>query len=479
MLFNSLAFALFFPLVTLLYFALPQRYRWLHLLAASCLFYMFFVPLYILILGFTIVIDYCAGILIERNAGRRRKLWLVLSLGANIGVLAVFKYYNFGVANIQALLHSIGSTVALPLLNLILPIGLSFHTFQAMSYTIEVYRGTQPAERHLGIYALYVLFYPQLVAGPIERPQNLLHQFREVHSFDYARVTEGLKLMAWGLFKKAVIADRAALVVDPVFANPSNFSGPELAVATVLYAYQIYCDFSGYSDIAIGAAQVMGFKLMTNFRQPYFARSIAEFWQRWHISLSSWFRDYLYIPLGGKRVTAWRWQRNLLLVFLVSGLWHGANWTFIVWGALHGGYLLGSLWTRNWRARLAQAIGLNEQPWLHRALQTLLTFTLVCFAWIFFRASNLATAFYIITHLFDGWPVFSLAKLGVEWKDAVVLLGAIGLLEAVQVLQQCGKLWEKFAAQPVYLRWAGYYALGYLIMTYGRFGAQQFIYFQF
>ena len=479
MLFNSLSFALFFPVVTLLYFALPQRFRWVHLLAASCFFYMFFVPLYILILVFTIVIDYCAGILIERNQGRRRKFWLVLSLCANIGVLAVFKYYNFGVENIQALLNAIGWTVSLPLLNLLLPIGLSFHTFQAMSYTIEVYRGAQPAERHFGRYALYVLFYPQLVAGPIERPQNLLHQFREVHVFDYNRVTGGLKLMAWGLFKKAVIADRAALVVDPVFANPSNFSGPELTAATVLYAYQIYCDFSGYSDIAIGAAQVMGFKLMTNFRQPYFARNIAEFWQRWHISLSTWFRDYLYIPLGGNRVSSWRWQRNLLIVFLVSGLWHGANWTFIIWGALHGGYLIGSLWTRDWRARFVAAIGLNHQSWLHRGLQTLLTFALVCVAWIFFRASSVPTALYMIRHLVDDWPAFSFAKLGMEWKDAVILLGAIGLLEAVQLLQQSSKWWERFTAQPLYLRWAGYYALSYLIMTYGRFGAQQFIYFQF
>jgi alginate O-acetyltransferase complex protein AlgI len=479
MLFNSLSFAIFFPIVTLLYFALPQRFRWLHLLTASCLFYMFFIPLYILILVFTIVIDYFAGILIERNQGGRRKVWLVLSLCANIGVLAVFKYYNFGVENIQALLNAIGWKVSLPLLNLILPIGLSFHTFQAMSYTIEVYRGAQPAERHFGIYALYVLFYPQLVAGPIERPQNLLHQFRELHTFHYERVTGGLKLMAWGIFKKAVIADRAALVVDPVFANPSNFSGPEITAATVLYAYQIYCDFSGYSDIAIGAAQVMGFKLMTNFRQPYFARSISEFWQRWHISLSTWFRDYLYIPLGGNRVSAWRRQRNLLIVFLISGLWHGASWTFVVWGALHGVYLIASLWTRNWRARLVEAIGLNDQPWLHRGLQTLLTFTLVCIAWIFFRASNMTTALYMIRLLFADWPAFSLAKLGMEWKDTVILLGAIGLLEAVQLLQQFEKLWDKFTAQPLYLRWAGYYALSYLIMTYGRFGAQQFIYFQF
>ena len=321
MLFNSFEFALFFPIVTILYFLLPHKHRWWLLLAASAYFYMVFVPSYILILGVTIVVDYFAGILIEREQSpKRKKYFLLASLIANIGFLAFFKYFNFLNTNIDALANLIGWNYSLPNLEIILPIGLSFHTFQAMSYTIEVFRGNQKVERHFGIYALYVMFYPQLVAGPIERPQNMLHQFHEEHSFDYQRVTDGLKLMTWGLFKKVVIADRLAPLVSEYYNNPQGFSGPELALGTVLFAVQIYGDFSGYSDIAIGAAQVMGFKLMTNFKRPYWALSISEFWKRWHISLSTWFRDYLYIPLGGNRVPFWRWQFNLLNVFLVSGL---------------------------------------------------------------------------------------------------------------------------------------------------------------
>jgi D-alanyl-lipoteichoic acid acyltransferase DltB (MBOAT superfamily) len=284
---------------------------------------MVFVPVYILILGGTIIIDYYAGILLENTEGKKRKVFLIASLIANIGVLAVFKYYNFLNNNLSVLLNSFGYKNSIPNLGILLPIGLSFHTFQAMSYTIEVYRRKQKAERHFGIYALYVMFYPQLVAGPIERPQNMLHQFYEKHYFDFERIIDGLKLMLWGLFIKLVIADRLAIFVNAVYNNPEKHSGLTLAIATIFFAFQIYCDFSGYSNIAIGAARVMGFKLMTNFNRPYFSRSIAEFWKRWHISLSTWFSDYLYIPLGGNRVSVPRWYFNLFFVFLVSGLWHG------------------------------------------------------------------------------------------------------------------------------------------------------------
>jgi D-alanyl-lipoteichoic acid acyltransferase DltB (MBOAT superfamily) len=325
MVFNSFAFFVFFPTVTALYFALAHRYRWILLLAASCAFYMFFVPKYILILGFTIVVDYIAGIWIERASGGRRKGLLVASLVANIGVLAVFKYFNFLNDNVAALAGFLGWNYSVQSLSWILPIGLSFHTFQAMSYTIEVYRGRQRAERHFGIYALYVMFYPQLVAGPIERPQNLIHQFYEVHAIDYARVTSGLKLMAWGLFKKAVVADRLAWVVNLVYGEPSRFSGPVLAVATVFFAFQILCDFSGYSDIAVGSARVMGFRLRRNFDSPYQSRTTAEIWRRWHMSLSSWFRDHVFRPLmdalgGGPRNFA-VYAAAVGVTFLLSGLW--------------------------------------------------------------------------------------------------------------------------------------------------------------
>ncbi|QQR94484.1 MAG: MBOAT family protein [Bacteroidota bacterium] len=396
MLFNSLHFLFFFIIVTSLYFAIPYSKRWVLLLVSSCYFYMAFVPIYILILGFTIVIDYFAGIYIRDAEGKRRKLLLVFSLVANIGVLAVFKYYNFLNENFSFLLHGFGLSNPIPYLSILLPIGLSFHTFQAMSYTIEVYRRHQEPERHFGIYSLYVMFYPQLVAGPIERPQNLLHQFREKYDFEYTRVVDGLKLMLWGIFKKLVIADRLAIYVDTVYNNPEQHNGSTLILATIFFAVQIYCDFSGYSDIAIGAARVMGFKLMTNFNRPYFARNISEFWKRWHISLSTWFKDYLYIYLGGNRVSIPRWYFNLFIVFLVSGLWHGANWTYIIWGALNGFYLVFALVSHKFRNKMNHLTGIEKSPWLNRFLQISITFLLSCFAWIFFRANHVTDAFLII-----------------------------------------------------------------------------------
>ncbi|HEY4335802.1 MAG TPA: MBOAT family O-acyltransferase, partial [Puia sp.] len=318
MLFNSLDFLVFFPLVTVLYFLLPHRFRWIHLLVASCVFYMFFIPAYILILLFTVTLDYFAGIAIEKASGRRRKWFLVMSIAGNLGVLVVFKYGGFFTAQVNALLQVLHSPGSLPVWEIILPIGLSFHTFQAMSYTIEVYRGNYPAERHFGLYAVYVLFYPQLVAGPIERPAGLLRQLRERHVFDWGNLGVGLRLMLWGFFKKLVIADRLGGYVNYVYNNLDHLSSVYVVLAVVFFSFQIYCDFSGYSDIAIGAARTMGFRLVTNFDRPYFARNIREFWARWHISLTSWFRDYVYIPMGGNRV---HWYRNILFVFLLSGLW--------------------------------------------------------------------------------------------------------------------------------------------------------------
>ncbi|NJN99133.1 MAG: MBOAT family protein, partial [Anaerolineales bacterium] len=340
MLFNSFEFGIFFIIVTLAYFALPHRQRWFFLLASSCYFYMVFVPVYILILFFTIIVDYWAGIYIEEAAGRKRRAYLLLSIFANLSVLALFKYFNFFNSNLAALTTMLGVNYPIENLSILLPIGLSFHTFQSLSYTIEVYRGHQRAERHLGIFALYVMFYPQLVAGPIERPQNMLPQFHTRHSFNYSEFVSGLRMIAWGLLKKMVVADRLAIFVNSIYGNPGQYTGFPLILATYFFAFQIYYDFSGYSDIALGCARVMGFKLMGNFRQPYLATSISDFWQRWHISLSTWFRDYLYIPLGGNRVSRWHWVTNTLIVFMVSGLWHGANWTFVIWGALHGLYTI-------------------------------------------------------------------------------------------------------------------------------------------
>jgi D-alanyl-lipoteichoic acid acyltransferase DltB (MBOAT superfamily) len=443
---------------------------------------MFFVPIYILILGFTIVIDYFAGIAIENAEGKKRRFYLIISLVANLGVLAVFKYYNFFIENINESAHAFGINGSLPLLTILLPVGLSFHTFQAMSYTIEVYRGNQAAERHFGIYSLYVMFYPQLVAGPIERPQNLLQQFREKHNFDYDQAVSGLKLIIWGMFKKIVIADRLAAYVDPVYNQPQAWDGLTLIVATVFFAFEIYCDFSGYSDIAIGAARVMGFKLMTNFNRPYHAKSIAEFWKRWHISLSTWFKDYLYISLGGNRGTKSRWYFNLFFVFLVSGLWHGANWTFIIWGALNGFYLLFSIWTARYRKFFVQAVGFDSFPNLHRAFQILLTFTLTCYAWLFFRANNLTDAIYInkaiistLIQLFNFVPQPGPLSLR-EWAFCVIV---IAFLEIVHFTQTKKSLGTALVGKPIWLRWSVYYALILTMLLFGQFGHRQFIYFQF
>jgi D-alanyl-lipoteichoic acid acyltransferase DltB (MBOAT superfamily) len=498
MLFNSIDFLIFFPVVTGLYFLLPHRFRWILLLVASCVFYMFFIPIYILILFVTITIDYVAGINIETSKGKGRKIFLALSVVSLCAFLFFFKYFNFFNANFAAMARFLDLRYPIPLLNIILPIGLSFHTFQSLSYVIEVYRGRQKAERNFGIYALYVMFYPQLVAGPIERPQNLLHQFYEEHRFDARRVADGLKLMLWGMFKKVVIADRLAAFVNQVYDKPHDYTGLWLILATVFFAFQIYCDFSGYSDIAIGAANVMGFRLMQNFNRPYFAKSIGEFWKRWHISLSTWFRDYLYIPLGGNRVGVPRWYFNLFITFLVSGLWHGANWTYVVWGALNGAYLIAGIWYN-------QLVGPRIPPRsrIGNLAKVLGTFGLTCFAWIFFRARNIGEAIHIVGSMvrdlpaqFDYvlWislqlvhgresfyaPLFYRGKPLVPLNELLLSIGLIGFLIAVQMFQRRQSWMSLIARQPIWVRWPVYYAA---IMVMGFLGAyhnaREFIYFQF
>jgi alginate O-acetyltransferase complex protein AlgI len=493
-LFNSLQFAIFFPVVTLLYFALPHRWRGAMLLAASCLFYMAFVPAYILILAVTILIDYVAGLRIEATEGSRRRLWLIVSIVSTCAVLFVFKYFDFFNDTIALAARAMGMEYAVPALQLLLPVGLSFHTFQSLSYVIEVYEGRQRAERDFGVYSLYVMFYPQLVAGPIERPQNLLHQFREVHRFEYARVVAGLQLMAWGLVKKVVVADRLAELANRVFDAPQQLTGMPLIIGTVAFAFQIYCDFSGYSDIAIGSAQVMGFDLMKNFDRPYTARSVAEFWRRWHISLSTWFRDYVYVPLGGNRVARPRWFANLFITFLVSGLWHGARWTFVVWGALHGAYLIASLVSADARARVRAALGLERHPALLRISQTTVTFALVGVAWVFFRATSLADAWYVVTHLASGvaaqlssivardpGALDSLVFLGFERSKLVLAVAAVVALLVVERVQGAAPvpLRARIATWQAPVRWAAYACAVLTIMTLGVFQSAKFIYFQF
>ncbi len=468
MLFNSLAFALFFPLVTIGYFLLEQRWRWSWLLLASCFFYMFFRPVYLLILFFTIAVDYAAGILIENaGSGTRKKRWLILSIIANVGVLAFFKYYAFLNDNLSLLLGFSESEKLGPVLDILLPVGLSFHTFQAMSYTFEVYYGRQKAERHPGIYALYVMFYPQLVAGPIERPQHLLSQFREHHHFDYRRISRGLNRMLWGLFKKMVIADRLGIYTDMVYSSPEHYQGWPLIWATLFFAIQIYCDFSGYCDIALGAASIMGFRLMENFNLPYFSASIREFWTRWHISLSTWFRDYVYIPFGGNRCGMARWLRNILIVFLLSGLWHGAAWTFVLWGLIHGMLIL-----------LERFIPFSAS--IPRIFKVLMTFIAVNLAWIFFRAENITDAFYIISHLIPSGSGF----IGVPNISSTSFLINIALIlflftDELMKLKNIRLIPEKLLPAPRYRRYVQNFTYALIIILFGIFEQQTFIYFQF
>ena len=458
--------------MTALYFLLPHKFRWALLLVASIIFYIDFIPSYIFILAFLILVDYVAAIFIERAQGMRRKIFLIVSIVANVGLLATFKYYNFFVENLTILAGIIHWNYSLPTLALILPLGLSFHTFQAMSYTIEVYRGKVKSERHLGIYALYVLFYPRLAAGPIERPQTLLSQFYEKHEIDWARIGSGLRLMLFGFFKKIVIADNIALIVDRVYNYPTQFQGASLIFASVLFTFQLYADFSGYSDIAIGSAKVMGFNLTKNFNRPFASKSISEFWQRWHISLSSWFRDYLYFPLGGSRVSAVRWLFNIMIVFMISGLWHGAQWTFIIWGALHGFYIVSEKFLKKLVGRI----------W--NFLQIPATFGFTVFAFIFFRANSLKDALYIISHSFTGlsWNISMeqfARSLGVAPFTIFQIAIALIFMEIIQFIDRDGVVLDTVSKRPFWIRWTVYNALILAIIFFGYFGERQFIYFQF
>lgn len=476
MLFNSFHFVAFFIIVTTTYFLLPFSKRWVLLLASSCYFYMAFVPIYIFILGFTIVVDYFAGILIEKSAGKRRRFYLIISLVANIGILCVFKYYNFINANFSFLLHGFGLSNPMPYLSILLPIGLSFHTFQAMSYTIEVYRGKQKTERHFGLYALYVMFYPQLVAGPIERPQNLLHQFREKHLFDGDRVFEGIKIMIWGLFKKLVVADRLGIYVDSAYSHLHQQDGMTFIMATIFFSFQIYCDFSGYSDMAIGAAKVMGFNLMTNFKRPLFAKSTGEFWKRWHISLSTWFKDYLYFPLGGNRGSVARTYMNLMIVFLISGLWHGANWTYIIWGGINGVYLVFAIITKKYREKMGALIGLNKVPRLNLFIQIVVTFILISLSRVFFRARSVEDAFTVFKKM--------LTFKGSIFNDgtAIIIYSflAMFMLLIVEFKREFYTGSFSFSHNKNFWVRTSYYSiLVLLIILVGVFDGGQFIYFQF
>jgi alginate O-acetyltransferase complex protein AlgI len=481
MLFNSFQFLFFFIIVWLLVLVTRGTTRKVILLIASYYFYMCWSTRYIFVIWGITLIDHVAGLQIDKaEQPHLRRLYLGLSLVCNIGLLAFFKYFNFLLGSVSGAAHLFGLQYDPPLLNIILPVGLSFHTFQAMSYTIEVYRRKVPAEKRLLEYALYVAFFPQMVAGPIERPNQLLPQFhREPHPTS-AMVRSGLTQALWGLFKKIVIADNVSDFVQLIYATPTHYDGASLLLATTLFSVQIYCDFSGYTDMALGLARMMGYDLVINFRQPYFSSSIGEFWRRWHISLSTWFRDYVYIPLGGSRVSVPRNWFNLMVTFLVSGLWHGASWTFVVWGFVHGMYLIISQAAAPYAARIGRILRCERFPTTVNALKILATFSAVTVAWAFFRAKTLNDAWFVVTHLLPlGKLDPFVLKVGGFTRATAPFLTLF--LVAMFVVEwwiahpaRAPKLWTSPAFRAL-----GYNVCIYSIVFFGFFGHRDFIYFQF
>ncbi len=467
MLFNTLSFLLFFPVVCIISFLLRKvAYRNLFLLLASYYFYMNWKPIYALLLLASTVVTYGCGLLLERYSDNngRKKLFLVLTLLFNFGILFIYKYYNFINGSIHDLMYSLGIGWPVPNLNVLLPVGISFYTFMAVGYTIDVYRG-QKAERNFITYALFVSFFPQVAAGPIGRSYSLLPQFKAPTIFNYDRFMAGVKMMLWGYFLKLCLADRCGIYVDAIFNNVAHHNGGSYLISSLLFTFQIYGDFAGYSLIAIGAAKVMGFQLMENFHMPYFSTSVGEFWHRWHISLSTWFRDYLYIPLGGNRVSKARNYFNLFVTFMVSGIWHGANWTFFCWGSLHGILLC---------IEKALKIGKKKYTGVSHFLHWLITFILVTICWTIFRANNLSDAIQVVTGIFTspGIPKMEPA----HWFAIAI---AMAILATKEFSDEFGlklriihpKTW---VGQHLYIA----LMIAYIIL-FGVLGSDQFIYFQF
>lgn len=496
--FISLSYLLFFPIISLIYFLLPHKFRWILLLGGSYFFYMCWNIKYALLMLLSTIITYGSGILIKKivsndfkletkKINQYKKTVLFISLFSNLGILFFFKYFNFINTSIAQVFNQLHLSWGFNNLNILLPVGISFYTFQALSYSLDVYYGKTEPTTHFGKYALFVSFFPQLVAGPIERSWHLLPQFDNKVVFDYNRVRSGLGLILWGVFKKVVIANRLAVVVNEVYAKPDEYFGFEIIVATIFFAFQIYCDFSAYTDIARGSAKVLGFDIMENFKRPYFAASIPEFWRRWHISLTTWFRDYVYIPLGGNRVTTPKWYANIMIVFLVSGLWHGAAWNFIIWGFLHGIFQLLDIHSRSIRTRINGFLKINIKSTDIQVFKILWTFSLVCFAWIFFRAETFSKAKILIEHavLFNPWTFFdgSMYNLGLDSKDFTLSLLLIFGLLGVWALEKKTVVSQAIYKQHIVSRYLIYTSLILSIIILGFYGnqydASEFIYFQF
>ena len=495
--FNSINFMIFFPVVLALYFVIPKALRQIWLLAASYYFYMSWNARYALLIAASTLITYVSGIAIERyrDSGRtgRRLTVLFSCLGINLGILLFFKYGNFLIASLDRGLELLHMGSVDQRFYFLLPVGISFYTFQALGYTIDVYRGDVRAETNLIRYALFVSFFPQLVAGPIERSKNLLSQMQniaEIKLWNARRVTSGTILMIWGFFVKMVIADRAAVLVNTVFDNYRMYGSTELVLAAVFFALQIYCDFGSYSLIAIGAAKIMGFELMENFNTPYFACSIRDFWSRWHISLSTWFRDYLYIPLGGNRRGRVRKSVNIMIVFLASGLWHGADWSYVVWGGIHGAYQVIGDYLASFREKCIRKPRGNTACFSWKFLQTAVTFVLVVFAWIFFRADSIGDALQYIRRIWvrpTPWVLFNgeIFTLGLDRPEMNILFVAICMLGLVDLVRYRKKMTLDVFLMQQNLWFRGGIMIGLVVLIFvcGKYGVgfdpQQFIYFQF
>ena len=465
----------------MLYFSLPAKRRWMLLLIASYYFYMSWKAEYAILILASTTVDYFCGLRMSAIPQPQRKKYLYLSLIANLGLLFSFKYFNFFNESVRMALDQVNIFYNVPAFDVLLPVGISFYTFQSLSYTIDIYRGQSQPTRHFGKFALFVSFFPQLVAGPIERSKDLLPQFDREFDFNYERVKSGLLLMCWGFFKKLVIADRIAIYVNMVFEHPEDYFGFEVALSGILFFFQVYCDFSGYSDIAIGAALVMGYKLHENFRRPFFARSMREFWKRWHISLSYWLRDYIYIPLGGSRLGIKRQYLNLLILFGLCGLWHGAAWTFVVWGLFLGAVVIVEVLTAGFRKRVFARPFFRTKPRMLAIFQILITFSLVTTSLFFFRAESIGQVSLMmkqtLTFMSGDFGFLSDPYIA---KNLILVLCFIGLMECVELYQEFnGSARALLNRQHVLVRWLVYVALIFAILNFGILSQKEFIYFQF
>ncbi|MFY0672455.1 MAG: MBOAT family protein [Bacteroidia bacterium] len=469
MLFNSIEFLIFLPIVLVCFYVLPHKYRWIFMLIASYFFYMSWKVEYIALIIASTLIDFFSAQQIEKaNTNSKKKVFLALSICSNLGLLFVFKYFNFAVASPNSLFDLIGVESSFPVHELLLPVGISFYTFQTLSYTIDVYYKRQKAETHIGHFALYVSYFPQLVAGPIERFSRLSNQLKAQVNLQYENIANGLRLILFGFFLKMVIADNLSVYVDDVYASPESYGGFDVALAMIFYSLQIYCDFHGYSSIAIGTALLFGVKLMNNFSTPYLATSIKEFWERWHISLSTWFRDYLYIPLGGNKVKIERWAVNIFIVFAVSGLWHGANWTFVIWGSLYGIIYL----IEHWLNKLIKPKKAVNKLTIRRIILSLKTFTLVTLIWVFFRSQDLAQAQEMFAGLLNTTGE---NELTLEYSILIWLL----LFIVFEFALFNSRFDQWINSKPIVIRWFTYALLLFAILAFAGVQEYQFIYFQF